>query len=123
MEAIKCIGCGSTLQSESMDKIGYIDKEKFGGDMTTLLCRRCFRLKHYHESPEVNLSSDEFRMILSRISDENALIVNVVDLFDFSGSLIPGLSRFIGSNEMILVGNKRDLLPKAIKPQKIIHWM
>ena len=35
--------------------------------------------------------------------------------FDFNGSLIPGLHRFIGDNPVLLVGNKVDILPKSLK--------
>lgn len=51
------------------------------------------------------------------------MVVNVVDLFDFSNSLISSIKRFIGGNEYILVGNKVDLFPKNSKESKIKDWM
>ena len=59
--------------------------------------------------------------LLNGLGTEDALIVNVVDIFDFNGSLIPGLHRFIGDNP-VLVGNKVDILPKSLKP-KMVQWM
>lgn len=123
MEKIKCIGCGSILQTDQEQAIGYINKSAFESNNDNMLCKRCYRLKHYNEIPDVTLSNDEFIKILSQIAEEDALIVKVVDLFDFSGSMISGLNRFIGDQEIILVGNKRDLMPKAIKPLKISNWM
>ncbi|MUP59947.1 ribosome biogenesis GTPase YqeH, partial [Veillonellaceae bacterium M2-4] len=55
--------------------------------------------------------------------DKKALIVNVVDLFDFNNSLIPSLKRFVGNNDFILVGNKVDLFPLNSKESKIKDWM
>ena len=51
------------------------------------------------------------------------LIVMIVDIFDFNGSWLPGLHRFVGKNKIVLVGNKVDLLPKSVKHNKLIHWM
>ena len=33
-------------------------------------------------------------------------LLNVVDIFDFNGSIIPGLSRFVSGNDVLLVGIK-----------------
>src|SRR5690606_29912719 len=51
------------------------------------------------------------------------LVVHIVDLFDFEGSLITGLHRFVGNNPVVLVVNKVDLLPKAINPNRIVNWV
>jgi ribosome biogenesis GTPase A len=34
-------------------------------------------------------------------------------IFDFNGSWLPGLHRFVGNNKVLLVGNKADLIPKS----------
>jgi len=60
---------------------------------------------------------------LTQIQDANALIVYVVDIFDFNGSVIPGLHRFVGENPILLVGNKEDLLPSSLKRSKLKDWI
>ena len=47
----------------------------------------------------------------------------VVDIFDFNGSLIPGLHRFVGDNPVLLVGNKEDLLPRSLRRSKLTDWL
>ncbi len=37
-----------------------------------------------------------FLRMLNEISSKDALIVNVVDIFDFSGTIITGMQRFAG---------------------------
>ncbi|MDF2700378.1 MAG: yqeH [Haloplasmataceae bacterium] len=123
MDEIKCIGCGSLLQTEHENAVGYVTKSALEKQDPNLLCKRCFRLKHYNEIADVDLTNDDFVKILNGIAKEDALIVKVVDLFDISGSMISGLSRFIGNNEVILVANKRDILPKAVKEYNIIRWV
>jgi ribosome biogenesis GTPase YqeH len=120
-EQYKCIGCGVAIQTEEQGKLGYAPPSAIKKD--AVICQRCFRLKHYNEVQDVSLTDDDFIKILNGLGKKNALIVKVVDIFDFNGSWLPGLHRFVGQNEIILVGNKVDLLPKSIKTQKLIHWM
>ncbi|WP_216663420.1 GTPase, partial [Bacillus haikouensis] len=88
-----------------------------------IICQRCFRLKHYNEVQDVPLTDDDFLKILNEIGNSEGLIVKIVDIFDFNGSWLPGLHRFVGSNPILLIGNKVDLLPKSVKQSKMIHWM
>lgn len=120
-----CIGCGSHLQTTDKDKAGYTPKSALdkGIGSGELYCQRCFRLRHYNEIVPVELTDDDFRRLLSQIQDTDALIVYVIDLFDFNGSLIPGLHRFVGDNPVMIVGNKEDIFPKSIKRSKMKEWV
>ena len=118
---LTCIGCGIEIQIDNPNKVGYappsaLEKEK-------VICQRCFRLKHYNEIQDVPLTDDDFLEILNGVGDSDGLVVKIVDIFDFNGSWLPGLHRFVGNNNIILVGNKVDLLPKSVKYNKVINWM
>ncbi|WP_080146161.1 ribosome biogenesis GTPase YqeH [Marinilactibacillus piezotolerans] len=120
-----CIGCGAVLQSEDETKAGFLPAsvlKKANAD-EDIYCKRCFRLRHYNEVQDVELTDDDFLNMLHEISDKNALIVNIVDIFDFNGSFISGIQRFAGQNPVILVGNKVDLLPKSLKEGKMRQWL
>ena len=116
-EELRCIGCGAVIQSEDPKEPGYTPQAaiKKGLENNELYCQRCFRLRHYNEIAPVSLTDDDFLQLLNHIRDANALIVYVVDIFDFNGSLIPGLHRFVGDNPVLLVGNKEDLLPRSLR--------
>ena len=116
-----CIGCGVTIQTEDPQKVGYATKSAL--EKESIICQRCFRLKHYNEVQDVSLTDDDFLKILNGIGKTDALIVMIVDIFDFNGSWLPGLHRFVGENKVLLVGNKVDLLPKSVKHSKLIQWM
>lgn len=116
-----CPGCGAPFQSEDELRPGYIPASAVGKDGA--ICRRCFRIKHYNEVAEVSLTDDDFRRILDGIGSTNALVVKIVDLIDFNGSVIPGLHRYIGHNSLLLVGNKLDVLPKQINERRMRHWL
>ncbi|SCB96730.1 ribosome biogenesis GTPase YqeH [Weissella bombi] len=124
-EGLRCIGCGALIQTENKNEIGYTPMsallKSFEND--EVFCQRCFRLRHYNEIQPVNLTDDDFRHLLEQIADTDSLVVYVMDVFDFSGSLIPGLHRFVGNNDVLLVGNKVDVLPRSLKRSKIKDWM
>ncbi|GEK92065.1 ribosome biogenesis GTPase YqeH [Alkalibacterium kapii] len=122
---LKCIGCGALLQSEDEHQSGYLPASVLGKKSSEELiyCKRCFRLRHYNEVQDIELDDDDFLNMLHELSAENALIVNVVDLFDFSGSIILGIQRFAGSNPILIVANKSDLLPKSLQEGKVRQWV
>lgn len=124
-EALYCVGCGAKIQTEDPNDRGYVPQSALTkqNDEETVYCQRCFKLRHYNTLEKVATTEDEFIAILNQIGQENALIVNVIDIFDVSGSIIPGLKRFVGDNPILLVANKMDLLPKSVKPNKITNWL
>lgn len=125
MKEIHCIGCGAILQTENTDSMGYVPLSVLekGIKSGELYCQRCFRLRHYNEIADIELSDDDFLRLLNEIGQKDALIVNVVDIFDFNGSLIPSLHRFIGDNDLLLVANKRDILPHSLKIGRLMSWL
>lgn len=125
MEELFCIGCGIQVQTEDKKKAGFTPAAalKKGLETGELYCQRCFRLRHYNEITDVHITDDEFLRLLHEVGDSDALVVNVVDIFDFNGSIIPGLSRFVSGNDVLLVGNKKDILPKSVKDGKVTQWL
>ena len=125
MEELFCIGCGAPIQTENKEGLGYTPQSALEKGLETgeVYCQRCFRLRHYNEITDVHLTDDDFLKLLHEVGDSDALVVNVVDIFDFNGSVIPGLPRFVAGNDVLLVGNKKDILPKSVKDSKVTHWL
>ena len=115
------IGCGIAIQTEDPKKEGYTPPASLKKE--EVICQRCFRLRNYNELQPVSLSGDDFLAILNGIGDREGLVVLVVDIFDFNGSWIHGLQRFVGQKDIVLIGNKADVLPKSVNRNKLIHWM
>ncbi len=78
----------------------------------------CFRLRHYNEISDVQLTDDDFLRLLHEVGDSDTLVVNVVDIFDFvvRSFLVCCLCR---RNDVLLVGNKKDILPKSVRIAKV----
>src|SRR5690554_3963207 len=120
-QEIICSGCGVKVQTIEPKGLGYAPPSALKRDI--VICQRCYRLKHYNEVQDVSLTDDDFLKILNELGHKKTLIVKIVDIFDFNGSWLSGLHRFIGDNKVILIGNKVDLLPKSVKRTKLIQWM
>jgi ribosome biogenesis GTPase YqeH len=120
-ERDSCGGCGVKLQTEHKDKLGYTPAQAL--DRSPVICQRCFRIKNYNEVSGITLNHDDFLKLLSHVGHTKSLVVNIVDIFDFEGSLISGLGRFVGDNPIVLCVNKIDLLPKVTNFNKIVNWV
>lgn len=118
---LRCSGCGIPLQTANRDQPGYAPEAAL--DKTPVVCQRCFRIKHYNEASSVTVDQDEFLKLLGGIAQTDSLVVHIVDLFDFEGSMISGLQRFIGHNEVLLVVNKTDLLPRVTNWNRLRNWV
>ena len=94
-----------------------------------LVCMRCYKLSHYGQltdtkaelvlkSPET-LMTDIFGMV-----KYNSIMIKVVDLLDFNGSLIEEIFQRAAARKshMILVLNKVDALPSDAKIERIYRW-
>ncbi|MEW9667315.1 ribosome biogenesis GTPase YqeH [Ammoniphilus sp. 3BR4] len=121
VEARHCAGCGVTIQVDDPKTPGFVPSGALAKEK--IICQRCFRIKHYNEVAQVSMEDDDFIRILNQIGSTKALVVKVVDIFDFNGSWLKGLHRFVGNNPILLVGNKLDLLPKAINANRLVNWM
>ncbi len=109
-----CEGCGVKLQDENVLGEGYttsLDKS---------LCQRCFRIKNYGEYQVVTKSNDEYLEILRGVGKTKDLVLYIADLLNLEEDL--NKIRDIISNKMILVLNKKDVLPKSIKDEKLINY-
>lgn len=102
----KCCGCGVVLQDRAKDGLGYTR------DMGSLLCERCFRLRHYGEYKSVSLNNLDYRKILEQIPCDS-LVLYVVDILSLDLSFLDSFQK------VLLVITKRDIMPKSLVDEKI----
>src|SRR5699024_7787583 len=92
-DTMYCQGCGAPLQTTDERKIGYIPKIT---DRDDLMCRRCFKLRHYNVVESVSIHSDDYKNMVAEIRETNSLIIHLIDVFDVDSTLIESLPRFVG---------------------------
>lgn len=110
-----CSGCGVLLQDENILMDGYTTS------LENSICQRCFRIKNYGEYKSVTKNNEEYIDILKSINDTKDLVLYIVDILNLDQDLNE-IKKYI-SNKMMLVINKRDILPKSIKEDKIISYV
>ncbi len=109
-----CEGCGVKLQDDNILGDGYttsLDKN---------LCQRCFRIKNYGEYQVVTKSNEEYIEILKSVGETKDLVLYIVDLLNLEKDI--SKIREIIPNKMILVLNKRDVLPKSVNDEKLVNY-
>ena len=110
-----CQGCGVLLQDENVLQEGYTTS------LENNLCQRCFRMKNYGEYQVVTKSNDEYLNILKSIGETKDLVLYVTDLLNLEKNIEE--IRSLIPNKMILILNKKDVLPKSVKESKLIDYL
>ena len=111
-----CIGCGIVLQCEDSFDDGYVNPSVFE---KTVMCRRCFRLKHYGEYKMTNKTNVYYKRIIKDIFKMNELVLHIVDIFNMGNMDYIYKQVFSPS---ILVLSKIDILPKSVNEEKLIEY-
>lgn len=110
----KCLGCGSVLQSNNIDEIGYTK------NINNELCERCFRIRNYNDYKLVSKNNEDFVNILKNINNTKSLVVLVVDIFNIPRN-IEDINKYL-NNDILLVLTKRDILPLSVYDTKLIEY-
>lgn len=111
----KCIGCGIILQDENILNIGYTP------NIENDYCMRCFKVKNYGETQNIESTNEDYINILKSVSKTRDLVLYIVDILNIRENLFD-IKEYL-SNDIILVLNKRDVLPKSVKDEKIISYL
>ncbi|KAI4332737.1 hypothetical protein L6164_017621 [Bauhinia variegata] len=139
MAVAGCYGCGAPLQTWEVDAPGYVELETYElkkkhHQLRTVLCRRCQLLSHGQMITAVGghggysggksfITAEQLREKLSHLRHEKALIVKLVDIIDFNGSFLSRIRDLAGSNPIILVVTKIDLLPRDTDLNCVGDWV
>ncbi len=111
----KCAGCGVLLQDQNVLQEGYTT------NLENDICQRCFRMKNYGEYQVVTKSNDEYLNILKEVNKTDDLVLYVTDILNLERDI--ERIKDVISNKMILVLNKKDVLPKSVKEKKLIEYL
>lgn len=125
MLILKCKGCGLQLQTENPDLPGYIDKSVFETRLSQnkeILCKDCFRTKHYGEFKE-NAGNIHTVDYISKVVKDIDNIIFLIDLSDFFGTFDKRILNLVNGKRILYVANKVDLFPSQIFSREIKDWL
>ena len=121
----KCPGCGVEIQTIDPEKLGYIREDVLIKRENDFLCERCYKLKHYNEVKNINTNKDllDVDKVFNEIKNQKCLIVNIIDSFDITGSIIPDINKKFPNAKILIVANKYDLFMRSNRPTKIRNYL
>lgn len=117
---INCSGCGFELQTMNQNELGFIPKISENEEKIHY-CKRCYGMIFRNEAPEIFLDDQNYWDLFKSIVKEKNTYVLIIDLFNIEGTIIPKMIEELKNEKIILVLNKRDLLPKLVSDEKIIQ--
>lgn len=122
---MKCEGCGVEIQTENQKKPGYIPenvlKEKIENN-ESVVCQRCFKLKHYNYLLPITINSN-FSHEIDKILRDFKTVLWVVDVIDFDGTFRKEIAEKLKGKNIFLIVNKIDLLPKSTPYESLKKWL
>ncbi len=111
-----CKGCGEILQDKHSNKNGFTTK------MENDYCLRCFRIKNYGDIKN-DFENFDIDFWLKDISKHKNKVMMIIDVLDPVGTMVKDINKYVKHEDLTLVVNKVDLLPKLISNEKIIDWI
>lgn len=113
----KCIGCGSIIQHDDKNKIGYAPIPKSG---EAKYCERCFKITHYNEKLILPLENiNEY--IIDEVNKNSKYVFFMIDLLNINKETINTFKSITVPKTLII--SKLDIIPKSIKETLIEEWL
>ena len=121
----RCYNCGAILQSEKPGEDGYILRKTLEEAPLDriLFCEHCYHENRFNLTPQEAQVSPDFLTMLKDAKASDALIVYVVDLFSFECSFSRAINDIIRSLPLVILANKRDLMPKEAKDDDLREYV
>lgn len=112
-----CYGCGTKLQSEDENKIGYVPINKLS---SSSYCMRCFKMIHYGEHKEI-YTPKEKREIINKINKDDKFVIFLIDFLNINENIIDFYKQ-IKRNKLLVV-NKCELIPKHVNRENVRRYL
>ena len=122
---IRCHSCGAILQSENKKQLGFISKSVIeNGTPKIPYCNACYEKMLSLNSSTLEQEVDKATLkILKDAVATDALIIWVVDLFSFNGTLNPDVVKKVKKLNVVVFGTKKDLFPKIASEESLVRYI
>lgn len=113
---LRCNSCGVVLQSDNASLPGFIPSDLLKENSDRVIyCNDCYRDLQINIGKSSHQIDDDTIKVLEDAVASDALVCYVVDLFSFNGTINQALANKIKNNEVLVIGNKRDLFSPDVK--------
>ncbi len=122
---IRCHNCGAILQCEHKNQVGFISKAIVENGVPKIpYCNQCYDKMLALNSSNLEHETDkDIIKILNDAVATDSLIVWMVDLFSFNGTLNPDVVKKVKKLNVVVIGSKRDLFPSSVEDSMLIRYL
>ena len=122
---IRCQSCGAILQAETKNKPGFISRAIVENGVPKIpYCNSCYEKMLSLNSSSLQHETDkDILKILKDAVATDSLIVWMVDLFTFNGTLNPDVVKKVKKLNVFVIGTKRDLMPSLATDEMLIRYL
>ena len=122
---IRCQSCGAILQADTKKEPGFISKAIFENGVPKIpYCNSCYEKMLSLNSSALDHETDkDILKILKDAVATDSLIVWIVDLFSFNGTLNPDVVKRVKKLNILVIGSKRDLMPSFATDEMLSRYL
>lgn len=122
---IRCHGCGAILQTDNKKLPGFISKNVIeNGAPKIPYCNACYEKMLSLNTSQLSQEVDKATLkILKDAVATDALIIWVVDLFSFNGTLNPEVVKKVKKLDVVVFGTHKDLFPSIASDESLIRYL
>ena len=122
---LRCHNCGAILQSENKKQPGFISKAIVENGVPKIpYCNACYDKMLTLNSSNLDHETDkDIIKILNDAVATDSLIVWMVDLFSFNGTLNPDVVKKVKKLNVVVIGSKRDLFPSSVTDAMLVRYL
>lgn len=122
---IRCHSCGAILQTDNKKAPGFISKNIVEAGIPKIpYCNNCYEKMLALNTSELEQEIDKATIkILRDAVATDALIIWVVDLFSFNGTLNPDVVKKVKKLNTVVFGTKRDLFGNGVDDETLTRFL
>ena len=122
---LRCHNCGAILQSDKKKDPGFISKAIIENGVPKIpYCNSCYEKMLTLNASNLEHETDkDIIKILNDAIATDALIVWMVDLFSFNGTLNPDVVKKVKKLNVVVVGSKRDLFGSGVTDEMLVRYL
>ena len=122
---IRCHNCGAILQSDHKNQPGFISKAIVENGVPKIpYCNQCYEKMLALNTSNLEHETDkDIIKILNDAVATDSLIVWMVDLFAFNGTLNPDVVKKVKKLNVVVIGSKRDLFSSGVTDSMLIRYL
>ena len=120
-KVLRCIRCGTALQTKNPKERGYISPEILNSSngITAVYCNDCYQaVATINQRAESSHDDAEIVSYFNTLPKKETFIIYVVDSFAFSGLLEPEVVQMIKGRDFAVVGTKKTLFGSSFDKKK-----